>query len=84
MALHRSSKVKSSKFEILLQTKLWNVLQMTLQRFDVFFCVYLHGNEKYQDFWYVYKVIFVLPNGQSVVRRKFNGNKDVLVENLNQ
>lgn len=57
---------------------------MILQRFDVFFCVYLHGNEKYQDFWYVYKVIFVLPNGQSVVRRKFNGNKDVLVENLNQ
>ena len=46
--------------------------------------VYLHRNKKYQDFWYVCKVIFVLPHGQSSIERGFSVNKDLLVESLNQ
>ena len=49
-----------------------------------FLCVYLHRNEKNQDFWYVCKVIFVLPHGQTSIERGFSVNEDLLVENLNQ
>ena len=51
---------------------------------DEFLGVYLHRNKKYQDFWYVCKVIFVLPHGQSSIERGFSVNKDLLVESLNQ
>ena len=44
----------------------------------------MHRNEKYQDFWYVCKVIFVFSHGQSAVERRFNVNKDLLVEFPNQ
>ena len=36
-------------------------------RLDEFLVAYLHRNEKYQDFWYVCKVIFVLSHGKSSV-----------------
>ena len=36
---------------------------------DEFLGVYLHRNEKYQDFWYVCKVIVVLSHGQSSIER---------------
>ena len=44
----------------------------------------MHRNEKYQDFWYVCKVIFALSHGKSSIERGFSVNKDLLVESLNQ
>ena len=36
-------------------------------RLDEFLDEYLHRNEKYQDFWYVCKVMFMLSHGQSSI-----------------
>ena len=51
-------------------------------RLDKFLGVYLNRNEKYQNFGYICKVIFVLSHGQSSIERGFSVNKDLLVENL--
>ena len=42
----------------------------------------INGQKKYQDFWYVCKFVFVLSHGQSNIKRGFNVNKEILVENL--
>ena len=53
-------------------------------RLDDFLVFFVCSSSLYNDFWHVCKFVFSLSHGQSFVERRFNVNKQTMVENLKE
>ena len=53
-------------------------------RLDQYLIPHLHRNSKYQDLWKVCIFVFTMSHGQGAVKRGFNINKYLLVENIRE
>ena len=52
------------------------------QRLDKFFVRFIDGQDEYNKFWTVMKMVLVLSHGQATVKRGFSVNKQVLEVNM--
>ena len=53
-------------------------------RLDDFFCPSLADEKKYENLWYVCKIVMILSHGQSSIERGFSLNKEILDNNLQE
>ena len=53
-------------------------------RLDDFLCPYLADEKKYENLWYVCKIVMILSHGQSFIERGFSINKEILDNNLQE
>ena len=53
-------------------------------RLDDFLCPFLADEKKYENLWYVRKIVMILSHGQSSIERNFSINKEIVDNNLQE
>ena len=53
-------------------------------RLDDFLCPFLADEKKYENLWYVRKIVMILSHGQSSIERNFSINKEIVDKNLQE
>ena len=51
---------------------------------DDLLCLYLADEKKYENLWYVCKIVMILSHGQSCIERRLSINKEILDNNLQE